>query len=235
LAIKADRNSTLQSPLYADYASSLGNPASGVTRENIFKNPPLDQMGDLSYFYAEYSKADAISCQAPVTWETQVSFSVFTIAFNYFRATQFALQNFNNSSSTALFVRTRHIDNTDFTVWQPWRRVACQRDKVEKKALILPPNFGFFSEASCARDQFGMVTLVAGVKKMAGPFVDGDLVATIPEGFRPLEYLDYVAAISGANNTGKCLLCVFESGEIKARQPNAADSELYMDFSYYAG
>jgi hypothetical protein len=54
LAIKVDKNNTLQKQLYASTAYTLVSPSDRMTKEIIFANPPLGKMSDLSYDFFEF-------------------------------------------------------------------------------------------------------------------------------------------------------------------------------------
>jgi hypothetical protein len=49
-------------------------------------------------------------------------YTVLTIG-NPIRATQIAVQNYIGTNNGRIFMRTRHIDNQDYTEWQPWQEL----------------------------------------------------------------------------------------------------------------
>jgi hypothetical protein len=201
IAIKANRDNTLQSQLYAQTADALGNPAVSVTGEKIFVNPPLPDMGSMHYEFYEFVTPEELAAyQAPITDDTVGAYNVLTMARSPERAVQIAIQTFETAHSAAVMIRTRHIDDLDFTRWQPWKKLAYQ-EKVQPVQIILPNGITTSETSYCVRDQFGMVHVVASVYKEFG-FSANDLAFTLPEGYRPASDL-YISAPSffEANST----------------------------------
>lgn len=196
LTQKADKNKTLQTNLYAQYARDLLNPNTAVTISNIFSNPPLKDMATLDhrafgYFYeSKPAGAPPLSGSDPEYWE------VLTASTNYKRALQFATQCYDvGQKNGRMFLRTRHLDNEDFTRWQAWREVAtCYCADMEWKSLpMLNGWVNAVNDPAAAlkyrKGADGKVVYVQGYVKQPNALTsDNRTIAYLPTGYRPKGY-----------------------------------------------
>ena len=110
----------------ATWVTSLKDPslADVVTRENIFANPPLNRMGDIYVDTFSYeSGGSAATYKTPLSSNSAEFWTVLTLADFPNRAMQIATQIYSGGGAARIFVRTRHIDNNDYTQWQDWREI----------------------------------------------------------------------------------------------------------------
>jgi len=111
------------SQVYSNSAKDLGNPSDGVTSANLFIAPPLNNMATISrHNIAGVGKTigSPIATSGPEWWE------VLTLRGASNRAVQMAIQAFGGTAGLfngAVYVRTRHRDNNDYTQWQDWQRL----------------------------------------------------------------------------------------------------------------
>jgi hypothetical protein len=216
IAIKADKDNTLQSSLYASNAYTLGNPAVSVVAENIFANPPLNTMGAIHYSFAQYLTTTAVAeSKGPLTAETGASYNVLTMTSAPNRAAQLAIESFSGSHAGEVYVRIRHIDNSNYAAWQEWRKIVLQ-EKVKTVQIILPDGITTSETSYCARDQFGMVHVVASVFKESG-FVANDLAFTLPEGYRPANDMYVPVGSFLETNFSSGFVTVKANGEVICR------------------
>jgi hypothetical protein len=105
-------------------AKTLGNPSVTVNEANIFANPPLGGMAPLTYTVAVYAAADAATYKTPLGSAGGSQYwQVITYNTTPTRALQVAIQVYQGNYCGATYLRTRHIDNNDYTQWQAWKRI----------------------------------------------------------------------------------------------------------------
>jgi hypothetical protein len=118
----------VQPGLYANNATTLQNPNSGVTANNIFANPPLGQMGSVSKYYYEYSSdrpaGTGATNKTPISSASAEAWHIVTYADVPNRALQMATEVFTTGGNQGrTFLRARHVDNADYSVWNAWQEL----------------------------------------------------------------------------------------------------------------
>jgi hypothetical protein len=110
--------------------------AGGLTNfpcSTIFSNPPLGTMPDFSVTYIENSSmtdaemlAGPLGVTGPQSWNVETYCTAKNRALQ--KATQIYIAGVNDSGGKS-FIRTRHVDNIDYTVWQEWKTVGSDNSK----------------------------------------------------------------------------------------------------------
>jgi hypothetical protein len=103
-------------------ATHLGKISDGVTAANIFANPPLNTMGAISYHRFDANPFPA-GYKSPLQSGSAESWNIITLNLSANRASQIAIQNFSTAYQNRTFIRSRHVDNTDYTQWQKWKEI----------------------------------------------------------------------------------------------------------------
>jgi hypothetical protein len=106
--------------------SNLGKLNDGVTVANIFANPPLNNMGAISYHH--FDANFPVEYKTPLQSGGAESWDIITLNLISNRAKQIATQNFNFGNQNRTFIRSRHIDNYDYSQWQAWVEITKQGD-----------------------------------------------------------------------------------------------------------
>ena len=192
---KADKNQSLQAGLYAQYAYTLRNPAIDVDDIAIFDNPPLTQMSKLDYHTSNYVASDTIRPKnaPPLASADSHWWQILTFCNSPGRALQIATECFTTGQKNGrMFLRTRHVDNDDFTQWQAWKEVAtCYCADMEWKALPMINGWTNAVDFSTAAPEYrkgadGKVVYVRGYIKRTGDLTEENrTIAYLPEGYRP--------------------------------------------------
>lgn len=195
---KADKNGTLQSNLYAQYARDVQAPNLNITPEILFNTPPLDHMALLDHRAVAYTKADRPAGAPPMSSSMSAHyFETLTLRVNRNRALQIAAQCFMGEDNGRIFLRTRHRDNNnyDYTQWQAWREVAtCYCEDMEWKALPMINGWINQNGDSAAALKYrkgadGKVVYVTGRIKQPNAITnDNRVIAYLPAGYRPKNY-----------------------------------------------
>ncbi len=193
---KADKNKALQTNLYAQYAKDLLNPNTAVNVSNIFTNPPLTNMATLDHRAVGYVYADKPVGAPPISGSDPEYWEVLTASTNYKRALQLATQCYSvGQKNGRMFLRTRHLDNEDFTKWQAWREVAtCYCADMEWKSLPMINGWINATNDPAAALKYrkgadGKVVYVTGYIKQPNTLTaDNKIIAYLPEGYRPKNY-----------------------------------------------
>ena len=192
---KADKNQSLQAGLYAQYAYTLRNPAIDVDDIAIFDNPPLTQMSKLDYHTSNYVASDTIRPKnaPPLASADSHWWQILTFCNSPGRALQIATECFTAGQKNGrMFLRTRHVDNDDFTQWQAWKEVAtCYCNEMEWKALPMINGWiNAVGDPAAAlkyrKGADGKVVYVRGYIKLTGNLTaESNSFAYLPEGYRP--------------------------------------------------
>lgn len=97
---------------------------------NIFANPPLNSLPQgVHYFSFDGLNIPGAPIQGAGWWHV-------TIEMMYpHRVYQKAIQVFNIGATQRMWYRMRHIDNDDFSLWQPWREILNDNDKYGNRSL----------------------------------------------------------------------------------------------------
>ena len=194
---KADKNRALQNDLYAQYAYTLQNPAIEVDDIAIFDNPPLTQMAKLDYHTSNYVASDTIRPKnaPPLVSADSHWWQILTFCNSPGRALQIATECFTGQKNGRMFLRTRHVDNYDFTQWQSWREVAtCYCADLEWKPLPMVNGWTNSNSDGAAALRYrkgadGKITYVTGIIKLEDALSDeNQIFAYLPEGYRPKQH-----------------------------------------------
>ena len=103
--------------------------------------------------------------------------------------------------------------------WTEWVKVA---GRTSPQEFDLPLADGYTQNNGCkySKDQFGVVRVTFNLSKAAGTIAGGEVVATLPEGFRPKRYWGCVAIgnniPSDASTRHPVVVQVATNGEISA-------------------
>ena len=123
-------------------------------------------------------------------------------------------QTFTNYDSGAIYTRVSPKD-----IWNPWRLLATATPPQE---FDLPLAEGYTQNNGCkySKDQFNVVRVTFNLSKSAGTIAGGEVVATLPAGFRPKRYWACVAIgnniPSDAATRHPVVVQVATNGEISA-------------------
>ena len=190
---KADKNGTLQSNLYAQYARDVQAPNLDITPETLFNDPPLNKMAGLDHRTTHYARADKPAGSPPTPNDGPEHWDVLTSTINRTRALRIATQCFKGSNNGRAFLQTRHWDTDEFAEgWQAWREVAtCYCADLEWKPLPMINGWTNAVDFSTAAPKYrkgadGKVVYVRGYIKRTGDLTEENrTIAYLPEGYRP--------------------------------------------------
>lgn len=120
--------------------------------------------------------------------------------------------------STAIWTR-RSYDDSGVIHWQDWKQIVLATPPQE---FDLPLAEGYTQNNGCkySKDQFNVVRVTFNLSKSAGTIAGGEVVATLPAGFRPKRYWGCVAIgnniPSDAATRHPVVVQVATNGEISA-------------------
>ncbi len=193
---KADKNGTLQSNLYAQYARDVQAPNLDITPETLFNDPPLNKMAGLDHRTTHYARADKPAGSPPTPNNGPEHWDVLTSTINRTRALRIATQCFKGSNNGRAFLQTRHWDTDEFAEgWQAWREVAtCYCADLEWKPLPMVNGWTNSNSDGAAALRYrkgadGKITYVTGIIKLEDALSDeNQIFAYLPEGYRPKQH-----------------------------------------------
>jgi hypothetical protein len=97
-----------------------------IDKTNIFANPPLNIMGPLHHITVDYSAGENYG--QPVLPDMSYSYwDVYTSCGFPNRALQIAYEIYEGTTRR-IFVRRRHVDNSDYSQWGAWVDIALKGD-----------------------------------------------------------------------------------------------------------
>jgi hypothetical protein len=130
--------------------SNLAKHNDGVTAANIFAAPPLNTMGAVSHHHFEANPFPTAN-KSPIQSGAAESWDVITLNLSSDRAIQYATQVYDVSGNEGrAFIRCRHVDNTDYSLWQGWRELARNADSPSFGDLTLSGSL-YVGDTTCGR------------------------------------------------------------------------------------
>lgn len=179
----------------------------------------------LDHRQIDFVKSDNI-VGAPPAMQSHQFWETLTIKTNYNRALQIAAQCYNGPDNGHVYLRTRHVDNDDFTKWQAWREVAtCYCADAEWK--VLPLINGFIVPFSYLAPKYrkslsGDAVYLSGIIRNSATSKNA-IFAQLPAGFRPKVDQRFAVPTSNANDQYFVHITINTSGNMAVAgwSPNA--------------
>lgn len=213
----AYKNNTLQHNLYSEYCNFPKNPNDGLgyggeDSTKIFYDPPLSSMAKFSYNYSEFNtnevkNPDKTKLPPYYNPNTNLCYNTITMSTRYTRALQFTTQTFiGKNVGGRTFMRTRHVDDNNFTHWQAWREVAtADSADLNRHLLATHANYQNWNSDRSVALQYqktgdGRFVCIWGIIKPVANHtpVNEDVMFTLPAGFRPFTSAWYtICSLSG--------------------------------------
>jgi hypothetical protein len=191
-------------------------------------------MGAIQYAYIQFpSSSAAEEMKSPIADATAICFNILTMASNPNRAAQLAIESFRGPHEGEIYVRSRHVDNDNFSEWQDWKKVVLYQ-KLAKTTFPVATGIVARQTSYISKDMFGLITVVATLGKSSGNFGNVELLGTLPAGYLPAETIIAPAIMfEDYNNPAPTHICgvsINTSGQLHCHGSGYACISFNMSF-----